>query len=219
MNENNIGNTDELGFENANLNQNMNEPAQGDVNILDNTSNNTNYSSYENQGYDDTYSEPQIELLPYEIGRVKDISGDRVIIGITSDLAYSKNLVDHHVVFQIENDLKIVGTLISLSKETAEAQLIGEIKGNRFIAGVLIQPPIGRHIYQLIHSLVITLLFLEILVLVNLVVLQDCFKMFSLIPKTFLEMQACLYLMRMENMKVRYLFKTVMCYLKNIQLM
>ena len=143
MNENNIENTDELGFENANLNQNMNEPAQGDVNILDNTSNNMNYSSYENQGYDDTYGEPQIELLPYEIGRVKDISGDRVIIGITSDLAYSKNLVDHHVVFQIENDLKIVGTLISLSKETAEAQLIGEIKGNRFIAGVLIKPPIG----------------------------------------------------------------------------
>ena len=79
MNENNIGNTDELGFENANLNQSMNEPAQGDVNILDNTSNNTNYSSYENQGYDDNYSEPQIELLPYEIGRVKDISGDRVL--------------------------------------------------------------------------------------------------------------------------------------------
>ena len=51
--------------------------------------------------------------------------------------------MDHHVVFQIENDLKIVGTLISLSKETAEAQLIGEIKGNRFIAGVLIKPPIG----------------------------------------------------------------------------
>lgn len=152
MNENNIANTDELGFENANLDQNINEPVQGDVNILgdssintnlDSTVNDVNTISLENQKYNDTYNEPRTELLPDEIGRVKDISGDKVIVGITSDLAYSKNLVDHHVIFQVENDQKIVGTLTSINKETAEIQLIGEIKANRFIAGVLIKPQIG----------------------------------------------------------------------------
>ncbi len=152
MNENNIGNTDELGFENANLDQNINESVQGDVNILgdssintnlDSTVNDANTLSLENQKYNDTYNEPRTELLPDEIGRVKDISGDKVIVGITSDLAYSKNLVDHHVVFQVENDQKIVGTLTSINKETAEIQLIGEIKADRFIAGVLIKPQIG----------------------------------------------------------------------------
>lgn len=97
------------------------------------------YEPIEEQFNEDT----QIQLLPYEIGRVKNISGDKVIVEITSDLAYSKNLVDHYVVFQIENNQKIVGTLISLNKEIAEVKLIGELVNQRFVAGVLLKPPIG----------------------------------------------------------------------------
>ena len=117
--------------ENGMVNINSNE----DTNIL----NNEQYYGNEEQ----FVGNAQMELLPYEIGRVKNISGDKIIVEITSDLAYSKNLVDHHVVFQIDNNQKIVGTLISLNKEIAEVQLIGEIVGQRFVAGVLLKPPIG----------------------------------------------------------------------------
>lgn len=87
---------------------------------------------------------PKIDTLPNEIGRVKDVSGDKVIIDITSDLAFSQNLIDHHVIFETSTGQRIVGTLTSLNSLIATAKLIGEISGTRFVAGILTKPSIGN---------------------------------------------------------------------------
>lgn len=123
-----------------------------DNDLNNNNNNNINDDSVNENSNVDTLSGnykiisdsiPKVELLPNEIGKVKDISGDKVVISITSDLAFSRNLVDHHVVFETDGNEKIVGTLVSLNKEYADVKLIGEIRGPRFIAGVLVKPQIG----------------------------------------------------------------------------
>lgn len=57
------------------------------------------------------------QTLPNEIGRVKDIGADGVIIKVTSNLAFEKNLIDHHVVFETSSGSKIVGTLVNINSE------------------------------------------------------------------------------------------------------
>ncbi len=89
-------------------------------------------------------SEVKIEALPNEIGRVKDIGVESVTIKITSSLAFEKNLIDHHVIFETNNGQKIVGTLTSLNSDVATAKLIGELQGPRFVPGVLNKPSIGN---------------------------------------------------------------------------
>lgn len=84
------------------------------------------------------------QTLPNEIGRVKDVGVENVIIKITSDLAFERNLIDHHVIFETINKQKIVGTLINLNSEIASVKLIGEIQGVRFVPGVLTKPSIGN---------------------------------------------------------------------------
>ncbi len=89
-------------------------------------------------------AEVKIEALPNEIGRVKDVGVESVTIRITSALAFEKNLIDHHVIFETNNGQKIVGTLTSLNSEIATAKLIGELQGPRFVPGVLNKPSIGN---------------------------------------------------------------------------
>lgn len=84
------------------------------------------------------------EILPNEIGRVKDVGVENVVIKITSNLAFEKNLIDHHVIFETSEHQKIVGTLINLNSELASIKLIGEIAGVRFVPGVLNKPSIGN---------------------------------------------------------------------------
>ena len=120
--------------EENNLNNSMNEYSTNESNKVDTSS--SNYSSVSD-------NMPKVNLLPNEIGKVRDIAGDKVVVSITSDLAFSRNLVDHHVVFETDSNEKIVGTLVSLNKEYADVKLIGEIRGPRFIAGVLVKPQIG----------------------------------------------------------------------------
>lgn len=84
------------------------------------------------------------EVLPNEIGRVKDVGVENVTIKITSNLAFEKNLIDHHVIFETLNGQKIVGTLINLNSEIASIKLIGEIQGVRFVPGVLTKPGIDN---------------------------------------------------------------------------
>lgn len=89
-------------------------------------------------------AEVKIEALPNEIGRVKDVGVESVTIRITSALAFEKNLIDHHVIFETNNGQKIVGTLTSLNSEIATVKLIGELQGPRFVPGVLNKPSIGN---------------------------------------------------------------------------
>lgn len=96
------------------------------------------------QKIDDIPKEVKVDVLPNEIGRVKDVGIDNVNIVVTSNLAYEKNLIDHHVIFETNSNQKIVGTVISLNSEIGSIKLIGEINGPRFIPGVLLKPSIGN---------------------------------------------------------------------------
>lgn len=96
------------------------------------------------QKIDDIPKEVKVDVLPNEIGRVKDVGIDNVNIVVTSNLAYEKNLIDHHVIFETNSNQKIVGTVISLNSEIGSVKLIGEINGPRFIPGVLVKPSIGN---------------------------------------------------------------------------
>lgn len=88
--------------------------------------------------------EIKTETLPNEIGKVSLVGTDSVTIKITSKLAYEKNILDQHVVFETADGKKIVGTLINLTSDEGTVKLIGEIAGGRFIPGVLIKPVLGN---------------------------------------------------------------------------
>ena len=96
------------------------------------------------QKIDDIPKEVKVDVLPNEIGRVSDVGVQDVTIKVTSSLAFEKNLIDHHVIFETNSNQKIVGTVISLNSEIGSIKLIGEINGPRFIPGVLVKPSIGN---------------------------------------------------------------------------
>lgn len=91
-----------------------------------------------------TKIEEKIDVLPNEIGRVKDVGVKEVTIKVTSDVAKEKSLIDQHVIFNTTNGGKIVGTLISINSEEGIVKLLGEILGPKFIPGVLNKPSIGN---------------------------------------------------------------------------
>lgn len=111
---------------------NLDEENKEDVNVIN------------EQKIDDIPKEVKVEALPNEIGRVSDVGVQDVTIKVTSSLAFEKNLIDHHVIFETNSNQKIVGTVISLNSEIGSIKLIGEINGPRFIPGVLVKPSIGN---------------------------------------------------------------------------
>ena len=111
---------------------NLNVENEEDVNVIN------------EQKIDDIPKEVKVEALPNEIGRVSDVGVQDVTIKVTSSLAFEKNLIDHHVIFETNSNQKIVGTVISLNSEIGSIKLIGEINGPRFIPGVLVKPSIGN---------------------------------------------------------------------------
>ncbi len=111
---------------------NLNVENEEDVNVIN------------EQKIDDIPKEAKVEALPNEIGRVSDVGVQDVTIKVTSSLAFEKNLIDHHVIFETNSNQKIVGTVISLNSEIGSIKLIGEINGPRFIPGVLVKPSIGN---------------------------------------------------------------------------
>lgn len=68
---------------------------------------------------------PSYEPLPNEIGKVKNIGTENINIMVTSKQALEKNLIDHHVIFNTNDNKKIVGTLISLDSNEGKVKLIG----------------------------------------------------------------------------------------------
>lgn len=111
---------------------NLDEENKEDVNVIN------------EQKIDDIPKEVKVDVLPNEIGRVSDVGVQDVTIKVTSSLAFEKNLIDHHVIFETNSNQKIVGTVISLNSEMGSIKLIGEINGPRFIPGVLVKPSIGN---------------------------------------------------------------------------
>lgn len=164
MQENNVENVDELNFNDVSIPKESivnNDGEQQNVNETNVSDNNINM---ENNNFDTAQTQtgqtaampvqqsvtpiaseaPKVEPLPNEIGRVRDIAGDKIIVTITSELAFEQNLVDHHVVFQTMNNERIIGTVVSINSDIASVKLIGEISGGRFNAGVLAKPAIGN---------------------------------------------------------------------------
>ena len=91
----------------------------------------------------DQSEEVKINTLPNEIGRVKDVGADSVVIKITTNLPFESNLIDHHVIFGEGQESRIVGVVTGLNSEVANVKLIGEIAGVRFVPGVLKKPSMG----------------------------------------------------------------------------
>lgn len=128
--------TEDFGLD-ENLEEN-NDAEQTSFNALEENNDNTDIEQPSKQ------EEPLITTLPNEIGRVRDVSTDIVIVTITSNLAFESNLIDHHVIFRNNEGSEIVGTVTNLNSELAQVKLIGEIKNDRFVPGVLTKPMIGN---------------------------------------------------------------------------
>ena len=93
---------------------------------------------------ENNFNEPVNPILPNEIGRVKNIAADSVLISITSKKVLESNLVDQHVIFKNNQGNSIVGIVLNINDEMASIRLIGEISAGRFVAGVLTKPSIGN---------------------------------------------------------------------------
>ena len=93
---------------------------------------------------ENNFNEPINPILPNEIGRVKNIAADSVLISITSKKVLESNLVDQHVIFKNNQGNSIVGIVLNINDEMASIRLIGEISAGRFVAGVLTKPSIGN---------------------------------------------------------------------------
>lgn len=85
----------------------------------------------------------KMSTVPNEIGRVTNVGEDKVLIRITTNLPFEKNLIDTHVIFET-NNRKIVGTVTSIDSEKAIIKLVGELNGYRFLPGVIIKPAIDN---------------------------------------------------------------------------
>lgn len=142
MENNDFESLDELEeTEDFDLDENLeenNDAEQTSFNALEENNDNTDIEQPSKQ------EEPLITTLPNEIGRVRDVSADIVIVTITSNLAFESNLIDHHVIFRNNEGSEIVGTVTNLNSELAQVKLIGEIKNDRFVPGVLTKPMIGN---------------------------------------------------------------------------
>ncbi len=73
------------------------------------------------------------------IGKILNIDGDHVTIKLAIDITAQTNLVGVHVVFE-DGNVKIVGEIVSISKETAVIAIAGEIKDTYFVPGSSSKP-------------------------------------------------------------------------------
>lgn len=73
------------------------------------------------------------------IGKITNIDGNIVTVGLTIDITNQSNLLNVHVIFQ-ENNKKIVGEIIGIGIGVATISILGEIIGSRFIPGLSKKP-------------------------------------------------------------------------------
>ena len=123
----------------------LNEPKKNPDDNFDEKLNNAlnNFINNNLSNKENNQEEKKIEPLPGEIGRVIDIGAENILIKVTSSISNERNLVDQYVLFVLNNTLKVVGSVIKINQEEANIKLIGEIRNNRFIPGVLTKPSIN----------------------------------------------------------------------------
>lgn len=123
--------------------ENINE----DINVVaqdENLNHEDNNQANNDIGLESEKSEPKIETLPNEIGRVQNVGVDIITVGITTNLPFESNLIDHHVIFRNIQGSQMVGLVTNLNSEIANVKLIGEIQNDKFVPGVLNKPAIGN---------------------------------------------------------------------------
>ncbi len=73
------------------------------------------------------------------LGIIKEIIDNSVIVDLTIDLTKQSNLLNLHVIFE-DNNIKIVGEIVSSTKTTLKINIVGEIKNNTFLPGISAKP-------------------------------------------------------------------------------
>lgn len=150
-----IEDVEEINEDNV-LSDDLNEEEKTDLNASENNEDEKSreekvetddVGSIDASKQDDKPQEPVYQPMPNEIGIVQNVGVDSVTIKVTSSLAFEKNLLDHHVIFVTNTNQRIVGTLISLNRDSGQITLIGEIQGVRFVPGVLTKPSIGNRCF------------------------------------------------------------------------
>ena len=69
------------------------------------------------------------------IGKIIDVYDNIVLVKLDIDITNQTNLVNIHVIFEDDNNQKVVGEIRSVSLEQAKIAVVGEIVNERFIPG------------------------------------------------------------------------------------
>ena len=73
------------------------------------------------------------------LGTIREIVDNNVILDLTIDITKQANLLNLHVIFE-DNGTKIVGEIVNSTKTTLKINIVGEIKGDRFLPGISAKP-------------------------------------------------------------------------------
>ena len=76
------------------------------------------------------------------IGKIIGIEENTVLIKLTLDLDKFQSLISLHVVME-QGDTKIVGEIVDIKDGIAFVNLLGEIKDEKFMFGVIKKPSFG----------------------------------------------------------------------------
>ena len=79
------------------------------------------------------------------LGNIIAIEGNIVVIHLNIDLNKFQSLVNLYVVLEDENKMS-VGEIIDIKESNAYINLLGELNGDKFIAGVIRKPSFGASV-------------------------------------------------------------------------
>ena len=73
------------------------------------------------------------------IGNVIEIGKNNVVVKISLKEDQIKSIINYHVAFDMDGGV-VIGEIVSINKDTANINLLGEIVNNKFIPGVTRKP-------------------------------------------------------------------------------
>ena len=79
------------------------------------------------------------------LGTIVGIEEETVLLKLSIDLTTFQSLINMHVVMEDSGKL-LVGEIIDIKNGIAYINLVGEIKDNEFIFGVIKKPSFGAHV-------------------------------------------------------------------------
>ena len=74
------------------------------------------------------------------LGKIQEIIDNSVIIKLGIDINQQPNLINIHVVFEDGTDRKVVAEIVNTNQTTMTANIVGEIRNDRFIPGSTSKP-------------------------------------------------------------------------------